>query len=193
MALTNVVFPAPKPPPITILKGASVSSAPGPLPLEGTKAIQYLLEDFIAGTLSSRTLPHHCDRALLDQVREEDAYHSDRQFDLEGDVRDGVLRVTHGEDLAVLWSGAHRIVGVCALARSDNDVNKIQYLADRGCRAATRHRIRAHDRTVVPALPPVVTPGHSAHLTGTCAAMRGMVAKCDLARLASIAISYATV
>src|SRR5580704_11561014 len=64
IALTSVVFPAPKPPAMRILCAVRTVS-------ECAEAIEYLLEHVVVGTLAGRQLPDHPDAAGHDQVAEQ--------------------------------------------------------------------------------------------------------------------------
>ena len=56
IALTSVVFPAPKPPAMRILCAVRAASLAGS---ECAEAIEYLLEHVVVGALAGRQLPDH--------------------------------------------------------------------------------------------------------------------------------------
>src|ERR1700761_2635304 len=84
IALTSVVFPAPKPPAMRILWAVSDAALSGS---ECAEAIEYLLEHVVVGTLARGALPHHADDTGHDQVTEQDPDHAERQRGAGRDVR----------------------------------------------------------------------------------------------------------
>src|SRR6266851_2098067 len=105
IAPTSVVLPAPNPPAMRILNEARGTSA---APLEGAKAMQYLLKQVVARLLADASLRQYDDGALLDEVGEQDADHADGQPSFRGHIDYGGLPTAYVEDLAVLRTETHQ-------------------------------------------------------------------------------------
>src|ERR1700729_4235311 len=97
---TCVVLPTPNPPATTILTG--VSWLPSASPSEGAEPIEYLLEQLGAGLLACGRARQHGDHALLNQVGQQDADHTQRQGYVGGHVGHGNGGPAQDEELAVL-------------------------------------------------------------------------------------------
>src|SRR5580693_3135968 len=203
MALTSVVLPAPKPPAMRILCAVRVPSL-GAGGSEGAKAIEYLLEHVVAWADAGRPLPEHGDRPGQDQVAEQDAHHAEGQAGAGRDVGHRGLPLAQGEDPAVLRRAALRVVVLrVAAGHGDDHGDHVEHLAVGRLRSAAGHRVGAHDRAGIAADPPsggspargrTVGGRHRAHSPAAVvlAGNRECETRCGLARLTSIAISYAT-
>src|SRR5580698_2694724 len=203
IALTSVVFPAPKPPAMRILCAASnwASAAslapPAPsVPSERAEPIEYLLNHVVARQLDGGPVPHHPHRLLEDQVGEQHADHAYRQCRVGGDVGHRHRPLAQAEDLAVLRGLPDRVVaGVAFPADGDHHGDQVEHLTVGRLGPAAGDRVRADHRSQV-AADPLAVPAGRRHLNHSAwvpdAGNLGCDIRCGLARFASIAISYAT-
>src|SRR5262249_29970912 len=95
---TNVVFPAPKPPAITILTEVSLA-APGAPRSEVAESTEHLLKEREVGAAvrSTRLVDHH--QALVSKIADEHPGDTERNGQQCRDLRDRAELAAHGEDL----------------------------------------------------------------------------------------------
>src|ERR1700761_6454023 len=137
IALTRVVFPAPKPPATRIL--CAVSGKAGGS--EGTEAIEYLLEHVVVGALSGRALPDHADAAEQNQLAQQPPDHADGQRQPGRDVGHRGLPLAHGQDAAVLRGALLRLVARLAARDGDDHRDQVERLTAGRLGAAAGHRV----------------------------------------------------
>src|ERR1700729_1882702 len=157
IALTSVVLPTPNPPATTILTG--VSRLPSASPSEGAEPIEYLLEQLGAGLLACGRPRQHGDHALLNQVGQQDADHTQRQGYVGGHVGHGNGGPAQDEELAVLGVQLGELRGAPDRTRRGDDRDQVEHHVAHRVGTASGQRIRPDDRPGLLIGPPVV-PRH---------------------------------
>src|SRR5215472_13483285 len=146
---TSVVLPAPKPPAIRILidTGPPTTASSS----ESSKGISDILEHLRVG----QPVPHRrtdCDQPVFAHVGEQDPDDAKREVEVRSKVGDRLRRAAVTHHGQVLGFEDELVDG--GLGRAD-ECEQIDGLAS-GPRAAPGQRVRADDRTIVPAEPLIV-------------------------------------